>query len=184
MKQTLRLACYCLCVLHLSTASSSADVYRWTDDNGKVVFGDTPPKDKTTTAVDIKNTEKSGTQFATPEQTKDIERDAQNRRSQSAPTSHQRVDPYCRRYVSELNKIEIFLEHTVTTLDQHKARDLRKLIKKECGKNVLTKKFDDGSCTRYRKELSKTKIFLEHSPNPRDEHKVKDLEKQIARECQ
>ena len=184
MKQTLRLACCCLCTLFLSTAISSADVYRWIDDNGKVVFGDTPPKNKTTTTVDIKNTEDSGTQFATPDQTKDIERDAQNRRSQNASTSHKRIDGYCRQYVSELNKIEIFLEHTVTTRDQRKAHDLRKLINKECGDNVLMKKFDDASCTRYRKELSKTEIFIEHSPSPRDERKVKDLKKQIARECQ
>jgi len=174
----------CAFIFCITIEPGQAGVYRWKDDNGKTVFGDTPPKDKTATTVNIENTENSGTQFATPEQTKNIERDAKNRRHKKVPSaSRNNIDSYCRRYISELNKVEIYLQHTDTQRDRLKARDLRKLITKECAGNVLTKKFDDARCTRYRKDLSKTEIFLEHTPNPRDEQKVKDLQKQIAREC-
>jgi len=189
MKQAQQLTILILCVfiLGIMAEPGQAGVYRWKDDNGKTVFGDSPPRDRTATAVSIENTEKSGTQFATPGQVKGIEHDARNREYKSSSTSRQsrnNVDPYCRRYISELNKVEIYLQHTDTQRDQLKARDLRKLIKKECDGNVLTQKFDDARCIRYRKELSKTEIFLEHSSNPRDEQKVIDLKKQIARECQ
>ncbi|HHI94587.1 MAG TPA: DUF4124 domain-containing protein [Gammaproteobacteria bacterium] len=188
MKQTPRPVTLLLCIFILCIAMepAHAGVYRWKDDNGKIVFGDTPPKDKTATAVNIDNTENSGTQFATPEQTKDIERDAKKRRYKTSSTSRQprnKIDSHCRRYISELNKVDIYLEHTDTPRDHLKARDLRKLIKKECGNKVLTQKFDDGRCASYRRKLSKTEIFLEHTPNPRDEQQVKDLKKQIAREC-
>jgi len=188
MKQVQRPVILMLCafILCMTTNPGQAEVYRWKDDNGKIVFGDSPPKNKTATAVSIENTEKSGTQFATPEQVKGIERAAQNRQPETSTTSRQsrnKVDSYCRRYISELNKVEIYLQHTDTQRDRLKARDLRKLIKKECVGNLLTKKFDDARCTRYRRELSKTEIFLEHTSNPRDEQKVTDLKKQIAREC-
>ncbi|HEC18014.1 MAG TPA: DUF4124 domain-containing protein [Gammaproteobacteria bacterium] len=166
----------------LGTYDTYAEAYRWTDDKGNTVFGDKPPKNKTATAVPIDNKQNTGTRFADPVQVKDFERKAtQSRDRRSIPPT--RIDPYCRRYISELNKVEIFLEHTDTEQDRQKARDLRKLIDKECGNEVLDLKFDDGRCTHYRKELSKTEIFLEHSPNEPDEHKVRDLKKQIAREC-
>ncbi len=170
----------------MTTGLNQAEVYRWKDDNGKTVFADTPPKNKTATVVNIENTEKSGTQFATPDQVKNIERDTKSRQLESSSASRRSrnpIDSYCRRYISELNKIEIYLQHTDTQRDRLKARDLRKLIKKECDANVLTKKFDDARCIRYRRNLSKTKVFLEHSPNPRDEQKTKDLKKQVSREC-
>jgi len=177
----------CAVILCITTEPGQAEVYRWKDDSGKTVFGDTPPKDKTATTVTIENTGNSGTQFATPEQTKDIERDAKNRQHKKTLSAsrqpYNNIDSYCRRYISELNKVEIYLQHTDTQRDRLKARDLRKLITKECTGNVLTKKFDDARCTRYRKDVSKTEIFLEHTPNPRDEQKIKDLQKQIAREC-
>jgi len=189
MKQAQRSTILLLCIfmLGITTEPGQAGVYRWKDDNGKIVFGDFPPEDKTATEVSIENTEKSGTQFATPDQVKGMERDARNRRYNSSSISRQsrnNIDSYCRRYISELNKVEIYLQHTDTQRDRLKARDLRKLIKKECTGNVLTQKFDDARCTRYRRDLSKTEIFLEHSSNPRDEQKVMDLKKQIARECQ
>ncbi len=177
----------CVFILCMTIAPGQAGVYRWKDDDGKIVFGDTPPKDKTATAVNIENTEHSGTQFATPDQVKDIERDAKNRRPKSPPASRQsrnKIDSHCRRYISELNKVDIYLQHTDTERDRLKARDLRKLIKKECANNVLTQKFNDGRCTRYRKKLSETEMFLEHTSSPRDEQKAEDLKKQIARECQ
>jgi len=188
MKQIQRPVILSLCtfILCITIESGQAEVYRWKDDNGKIVFGDTPPKDKTATAISIENTDNSGTQFATPEQTKAIERDAKNRRHKTPSTTRQsrnNIDSHCRRYISELNKVDIYLQHTDTPRDQLKARDLRKIIKKECGNNVLTQKFDDGKCARYRRKLSKTEIFLEHTSNPRDEQKVKDLKKQITREC-
>ena len=93
------------------------------------------------------------------------------------------IDSHCRGYVSELNKIEIFLQHTPTDLDRQKAKDLRKLIKVECSNKVLTQKYDDSRCKRYRTDLTKTEIFLEHTPTDRDQQKIIDLKNQIFREC-
>jgi len=188
MKQTQRPTILLLCAIMLciTIEPGQAGVYRWKDDNGKIVFGDAPPKDKTSTAISIENTENSGTQFASPEQVKNIERDANNRLHKTPSTSRQsrkKIDSHCRRYISELNKVDIYLQHTDSPRDQLKARDLRKIIKKECGNNVLTQKFDDKKCANYHSKLNKTEIFLEHTSNPRDEQKVNDLKKQIAREC-
>ena len=164
-------------------STSLADVYRWKDDKGQIVFGDTPPKDKKTTVVRIENTKKSGTQFAEPGLIKNIEQEAAQQR-QNKPVLVKTVDSYCRRYISDLNKVEIFLEHTNSPRDQQKAHDLRKLIKRECGDNLSTQKFADSYCKRYREDLSKTEIFLEHTNSRRDQNKVIDLRKQIARECE
>jgi len=176
-----------LLMLCMVTGLGQAEIYRWKDDGGKVVFGDTPPKNKAATAVNIENTENSGTRFATPSQVKSIEHDAKNRQASNPAASRRnrtKIDSHCRRYISELNKVDIYLEHTDTPRDQLKARDLRKLIKKECGNKILTRKFDDRKCIGYRRKLSKTETFLEHTPNPRDEQQVRDLKKQLARECQ
>lgn len=163
---------------------SVAEVYRWEDDSGKIIFGDTPPKDKMSTIIHIENTDDSGAQFATPGQVKNIEQDIENRRRQNNHSTNNNIDSHCRGYVSQLNKIEIFLQHTPTDLDRQKARDLRKLIKIECDNQVLSQKHDDWQCSRYRTDLTKAEIFLEHTPTPRDEQKVKDLKKQITLECQ
>ncbi len=162
---------------------SLAEVYRWKDDNGKTVFGDTPPKDKTSIAVPISNTENTGTQFATPQQIKNIERDAASRQQFTQPRATKRIDSHCRRYISQLNKIEIFLEHTRGPRDQQKAQDLRNIIKKECSNKLLSQKFDDYRCKRYRNDVSRIDIFLEHTNSPRDQQKAQDLRKQISREC-
>lgn len=161
---------------------SPAEIYQWTDKNGNTVFGDSPPKNKAATPVDIQNTETSGTRFATPTQVESLEREA-SRPSTQPRQPQQRIDGQCRRYISELNKVEIYLEHSNSPRDQHKANDLRKLLKKECSPEQLAKKFDDWRCKRYREDLSKTELFLEHSNNPRDERKAEGLRKQIAREC-
>lgn len=166
------------------SSSSLADVYRWKDDSGKIVFGDSPPKNKTATTVTIDETKNSGTQFATPGQVQNFKHDAAVRPRLNKTITPQRVDPHCRNYISQLNQVEIYLEHTVTKRDQQKSIDLRKLIKKECGKNVLSRKFDDSQCTRHRESLSKLEIYLEHTVTPRDQQKAKDLRQQIIRECQ
>lgn len=170
------------CMLLPGAASNAADVYQWTDDNGKTVFGDTPPQNKVATPVHIGNTKNSGAQFAKPAQVKDFERSANKVRPKKA-ASKKKIDADCRRYISQLNKVEIFLEHTDSPRDQLRARDLRKLIKKSCGKTRKIQKFSDSYCHRYQKKLRETTIFLEHTSNPRDEQKVVDLKKQIAREC-
>jgi Domain of unknown function (DUF4124) len=171
-----------LVVLYSLTDVGMAEVYRWTDDSGKVVFGDKPPKDKNATTVNIQNTQKSGTQFANPAQVKNFERSTtQSHPAQPAPAK--RIDSDCRRYISQLNKVEVFLEHTNSPRDQLKARDLRKLIKRSCDNARLTQKFSDGYCNRYRRNLRKTEVFLQHTDSPRDRQKLKDLQKQIVREC-
>jgi Domain of unknown function (DUF4124) len=175
---------FLLIVILCSLAGTSvAEVYRWTDDSGKIVFGDKPPKGKNATTVNIENTQKSGTQFANPEQIKNFERGAnQARPNKPAPTK--RINSDCRRYIGQLNKVEIFLEHTNSPRDQLKARDLRNLIKRSCGNTQLTQKFSDGYCNRYRRNLRKTEVFLEHTDSPRDRQKVADLQNQITRECE
>lgn len=182
MKRTSRSAFLILCILLLSAATGTAGVYRWTDDNGTVIFGDTPPKDKTATAVRIENTKKSGATFANPKQIKSFERYAA-KPHRNKPKPKKKISTDCRRYISKLNKVEIFLEHTDSPRDQLKARDLRRLAKKYCGATRLTQKFSDSYCNRYQKNLNKTEIFLEHTSSPRDEQKAKDLKSQIAREC-
>lgn len=163
---------------------SLAEVYRWKDDSGKIVFGDRPPKNKSTTTIEIDNTKNSGAQFASPGQVDNFKRDAETRSNQNMPSVRSPIDSHCRTYVSQLNQIEIYLEHTVTQRDQQKARDLRKLIKKECGNTILTQKFDDSRCARYREDLSKLDIYLEHTITKRDQQKAIDLRQQIAHECQ
>jgi hypothetical protein len=176
--------CLPMLIFCIASSPSLAEVYRWKDDSGKIVFGDTPPKDKTATAITIENTEDSGAQFATPGQVKLIEQKAENRRQESNLPTRTHIDSHCRGYVSQLNKIEIYLQHTPTNLDQQKASDLRKLIKIECGNQVLSQKYNDWQCQRYRTDLNKAEIFHQHTPTPRDEQKIKDLKTQIAHECQ
>lgn len=183
MKQKLLRIFLLFCILIFIAITSAAEIYRWTDENGKVIFGDKPPRGKTATAVRIENTKNSGAQFASPAQIKNFERRAAQSRPLKAKPK-KKVNADCRRYISKLNKVEIFLEHTNSPRDQLKARDLRKLAKGYCGNTRLTQKFSDAYCNNYRKKLNKTKIFLEHTSTSRDEQKVKDLQKQIARECQ
>ena len=183
MKLSIRKKLFLLiCIYCAACGLSAAEIYQWTDKHGNTVFGDAPPKHKDATTIDIPSTEKSGTRFATPAQVKNLEREANRPKPQTRP-EQPRIDAQCRRHISELNKVEIFLEHTNSPRDQHKANDLRKLIERECSPEQLTKKFDDWRCQRYREDLSKTEIFLERSNNPRDERKAERLRKQIAREC-
>jgi hypothetical protein len=176
--------CLLMLILCAAVSPSLAEVFRWKDDSGKTVFGDTPPKDKTATSITIENTDDSGTQFATPGQVKLLEQNAENRQRPTRSSTRSTIDSHCRGYVSQLNKIEIYLQHTPTKLDRQKASDLRKLIKIECGNQVLSQKFNDWQCRRYRTDLNKAEIFHQHTPTPRDEQKIKDLKAQIAHECQ
>lgn len=171
-------------ILCIPASPGMAEIYRWKDDSGKNVFGDTPPRDKTATAITIENTEDSGTQFATPEQIKLIEQNAKNSQRPSNASTRNTIDSHCRGYVSQLNKIEIYLQHTPTKLDQQKASDLRKLIKIECGNQILSQKYNDLQCDRYRTDLTRAEIFHQHTPTQRDQQKIKDLKAQIAQECQ
>ena len=181
MKTTRLLIIFVVCA---AANPSLAEVYRWEDDSGKIIFGDKPPKEKSATIIQIENTENTGAQFATPGEIKNIEQTIENRRHQNNSSNLNNIDSHCRGYVSQLNKIEIYLKHTPTDLDRQKASDLRKLIKIECGKQVLSQKHDDWQCKRYRTDLTKAEIFHEHTPTPRDEQKIKDLKKQIAHECE
>ena len=157
-----------------------AEMYRWINDKGEVVYGDVPPKGTKAEVISADEVNNSGAKFATPEQIEKLREDIKK------PPKIKKVtqpDTHCRRYVSDLNKLEIYLEHTYTDLDAQKASDLRKLIKREC-KDMKISSIDNSSrCKTYRQDLAKTKIHLEHTPNDRDKQKVIDLGKQIAREC-
>ncbi len=133
----------------------------------------------------VENAIGRGMKFATPEQIEELHNDAQTQKkgkSQAGQVSQSKS--YCRRYRSDLNKIEIYLQHTNSVLDAQKAHDLRKIIKRECGGINLSVEDNRSRCNAYHQDLVKTEIYLEHTPNPRDKQKVKDLRKQIARECQ
>ena len=159
-----------------------AEIYQWEDDKGQTVFGDKPPKNKSATVKNIENTEGSGTRFADPQAVKNFKQSAGHQRPVKA-SRPESIDPYCRRYISQLNRVEIYLEHTNSPRDQQKAMDLRKLINRECSDDLHTRKFSDSYCNRYHEDLKKTEIFLEHSHSPRDQNRADDLRKQIAREC-
>lgn len=163
-----------------------AEVYRWIDQHGNVIFGDKPPKEYEAAAevITIDNTEKSGARFASPNQVKDFETDAQERQPNVRETApDRRMDSRCRNYISQLNKVDIYLEHTRTARDEQKAADLRRLIQKECGDHARYQKHDDWQCLRYREDLTKAEIYFDHTPSERDRQKIADLRKQIAREC-
>lgn len=156
-----------------------AEVFRWTNEQGEVVYGDSPPNSTSTEAVPI-NDAKSGTRFATEQQIKQLE---QSRPPSNKKPKAKKMDSHCRKYVSQLNKTEIYLEHTYNERDAQKAKDLRKLIARECRADTLVVKHDDSRCGRYRQDLAKIEVYLEHTPTERDQQKAKDLQKQIKREC-
>jgi len=165
-------------------AAVSAEVYRWINDRGEVVFGDQPPEEVKAGVVPLGEAARKGMKFATPEQIEKLHEKAQNRKqSNSRRKKTNPQDAYCRRYRSDLNKVEIYLQHTNSDRDVQKARDLRKLIKRECGKLNVSINKNSSRCTSYHHELLKTEIYIEHTPNPRDKQKVIDLRKQIVREC-
>jgi hypothetical protein len=159
-----------------------AEVYQWQDEKGQTVFGDMPPKNKSVSVKNIESSADSGTRFADPEAVKNFNQKASQSR-QLKTDQPERIDPFCRRYISQLNKVEIYLQHTKSPRDRQKAEDLRKLINRECSDNLHAQKFSDSYCDRYREDLKKTEIFLEHSNSPRDQNRADDLRKQIAREC-
>jgi len=172
-------------IFYLSSSALQAEVYRWINDRGEVVFGDAPPEGTKAEHISTEDAANTGMKFATPEQIEKLRDDA--REQGKARSNTGRTDPaaaYCQRYRSDLNKIEIYLEHTNSMQDVQKARDLRKLIKRECGSVNLSAGSTRSRCESYRQDLLKTQIYLEHTPNPRDQHKVEDLRKQIARECE
>lgn len=118
--------------LSLTTGLCQAEVYRWQDEHGKTVFGDKPPKDKAATAVPIDSSDNSGMQFATPELIRDMENEAKYGRPPSQASKQRPVDWHCRNYVSQLNKVEIYLQHTPTQRDRQRVKDLRQQIAREC----------------------------------------------------
>ncbi len=162
-----------------------AEVYRWLNDDGELIYGDKPPEGSRADAVPIENRAAQGMKFATPEQVEQFHTDAQTRKkTEPAPGNSNLSKSYCRRYRSDLNKIEIYLQHTYSVRDAQKASDLRKIIKRECSDINLSAEDNRSRCRSYHEEIVKTEIYLEHTPNPRDKQKVKDLRKQIARECE
>lgn len=171
-----------LCSGFLAVNQVLAEVYQWEDDKGQTVYGDTPPKDRSATVKNIEKTEESGTRFADPQSVKNFRQESARQRPVKTENT-KRADPYCRRYISQLNKVEIYLEHTNSPRDHQKAQDLRKLINRECSGKLQGQKFSDSYCDHYREDLKKTEIYLEHSHSPRDQNRANDLRKQIAREC-
>ncbi len=172
-------------ISYFCSGVAHAEVYRWVNDNGEIVFGDNPPKDTAVDAVPVENKVGSGMKFATPEQIEEFHNNAQTqKKTKSQSSTSNPSKSYCRRYQSDLNKIEIYLQHTYSIKDAEKARDLRKLIKRECGGINLTLEDNRSRCNSYHQDMVKIEIYLEHTPNPRDKQKLKDLRKQIARECE
>ncbi|HEB54950.1 MAG TPA: DUF4124 domain-containing protein [Gammaproteobacteria bacterium] len=168
-----------------SGQSCIAEVYRWTNDKGEIVFGDRPPKGVDVDIIPLKKAVGSGMEFATPEQIKKLHTDVQVKKKTKPRAGGTRLSKsYCQRYRSNLNKVEIYLQHTYNVQDAQKAQDLRKLIKRECNGITLSVEDNRSRCKSYRQELVRTEIYLEHTSTPRDRQKVNDLRKQIRRECQ
>jgi Domain of unknown function (DUF4124) len=161
---------------------SEAEVYRWQDEQGKTVFGDTPPRNNPSTRIQLNNTQNTGTQFANPAQITNFERSPSASRPKRSP-HRATISTECRGYIAQLNKVEIFLEHSISPRDQQKAGDLRKLIQKQCGPINLKQKFSDSRCRRYQRDLNKLEIFMEHTHTLRDEQKADDLRQQLRQEC-
>lgn len=161
-----------------------AEVYRWIDEQGNVVYGDRPPKDRKLQPLPLRESAGRGTSFATPEQIEKLHASDKTSKgkSRSADENTARRST-CQRYRSDLNEVEIYLQHTWSQRDALRARDLRKLIRRECTGVAARLERDSSRCRGYRRELLETEIYLEHTPNPRDQQRVQDLEKQIEREC-
>ncbi|MCW9023497.1 MAG: DUF4124 domain-containing protein [Gammaproteobacteria bacterium] len=160
-----------------------ADVFRWLNKDGEVIYGDSPPKEVQSEIVPLEEAGQSGMRFATDQQIEQINESSNSAAERSRSTKTKKIDSHCRKYISQLNKTEIYLEHTYNERDAQKARDLRKLIKRECAKDVLSYQHDDSRCEGYRQDLSKVEVYLEHTPTVRDKQKAKDLHEQIKREC-
>ncbi len=175
-----------VCLVYFFAGQSyAAEVYRWVNAEGEIVFGDRPPKETDIDIVPVKKTVSGGMKFATPEQIEKLHNDAQVQKKDKPQAGGSRLSKsYCQRYRSNLNKVEIYLQHTYNVQDAQKARDLRRLIKRECRGINLSVEDNRSRCKSYRQDLLRTEIYLEHTSNPRDRQKVKDLRKQIGRECQ
>ena len=175
-----------LCCMGLVQHGYAAEMYRWEDKQGKVVFGDNPPKGVEAKPMTVEEIPKTGNRFSSEKQIDRIHQDAVINREIEKRVSKQRktqTDYHCRDYVSQLNKAEIQIQRSYNVRDAQKAIDLRKLIKKECGERVLSVKHNDWRCDQYRRDLEKAKIYQEHTPNSVDQKKVATLTEQIAREC-
>ena len=164
--------------------SAEAEVYRWQDKNGEPVYGDVPPDGVQAEVLTVEEISESGTHLATPQAIDKMKKELdENTEGRNNKSSDHRMDYHCRNYVSQLNKIEIYLDHTYTDRDAQKAKDLRALIKKECGRDARKIKHSDWRCTDYQQDLAKTELHVKHSSNDRDLQKIQDLKKRISREC-
>ncbi|VAX08658.1 hypothetical protein MNBD_GAMMA25-885 [hydrothermal vent metagenome] len=163
---------------------AKAEVYRWLNEEGEIVFGDKPPKGTKADVIQVKKAGSHGMKFATPEQIEEFHNELAMPAKSNTSTGRSNLSAsYCRRYRSDLNKIEIYLQHTNSVKDVEKAADLRELIKRECSGINYSKEDNRSRCQSYHQDLVKTEIYLDHTPNPRDKQRVKDLRKQMAREC-
>lgn len=175
-----------LILIVIAAPSWSAEMYRWKNKQGEVVFGDQPPVGAQAEPITVEEIPKTGNRFSDESQIKRLHQDAAMRRELDARLSRQpapRTDYHCRDYVSQLNKAEIQIQRSYNVRDAQKVVDLRKLIKKECGESTFNTKYDDWRCKQYRRDLEKARIYVEHTPNSVDQKKIDSLQQQIAREC-
>ncbi len=164
-----------LLILSLASSPLLAEAYQWRDENGNLVFSDKPPSENKADKIQLRPLEKSGANFGTSNEWQGLE--FENREEKP-------LNSFCRRKVSELNKIRTFLQHSNNDRDKQKASDLEDLITQECGKQALSQRFNDSHCDRYRRQATKIRIYLKHTPNDRDKQRLTDLQEQIKLECQ
>jgi len=87
-------------------------VYQWVNDEGEIVFGDSPPSGTDANMIELEDAVGSGAKFATPEQIEKFHNgaQAQNKSKSKSGTSSQ-LNSYCRGYQSLRYPHEIVIKN-------------------------------------------------------------------------
>ncbi len=115
-----------LCLMLLLVATAGGQVYKWTDENGKIHFGDRPPVEVTTEQVEIRENTVAGPGT--------VEQPDQGHKSSAKNVSKKRVTiystkrcGYCKQAIAYFRKNGIrFTEYDVESSAKGK-RDYQKL---------------------------------------------------------
>lgn len=117
----------------------AGDIYRWVDETGNVHYSEEPPPEQQQQQkLSIEPLPRSGTQFATDEQIKELHQGnkeaikAQKQREQSKARADQQKKKYCDRKRKKLADIQAYLAHTDNSRDRRKEKGLIELLEREC----------------------------------------------------
>lgn len=160
-----------------ATGEETVPMYRWLDTHGRLHYSDTPPPDQADAIEpqEMPQLPATGVRLAD-----DMDL---NPTPDDKPPVKAKADSRCRRYHSDLNKVELYLQHTPNDRDRQRAADIREQISIECSGFALKRDYGDSRCRGHHSRLNKLEIFYRHSPNHRDRQKIADLKRQIEMEC-